>query len=388
MKDFEPMNRTKNIGAALIVALLAVIAFVIFRPGSEIAQPAEHAGESEEGHTEEEGVVRLTDEQIRTSEIDIITLEVGSLDAEIIAQGSVAPSPQGQAVLSAGAEGRVTRINKRLGDAVRSGDTVATIESREAAAISSDVAGAASRAELARTRFERERRLYEERVTARADLDTARAELQQATAEANRARQSAAASSVSGRFIAVTSPINGRVTAAPAVLGSYVTPQDELFRISNPNEIQIEAAVPAEDARRIASGDTARVETPEGEIAARVLAVTPAADLENRSAIVVLSPGANAGLVPGEYVRARIRARAGGTGSSGLVVPAEAIQSVEGRDVVFVRTPTGFRAQPVRTGARSGDRIEIVEGVAAGTEIAGRNAFLLKAELGRGETEH
>ncbi len=382
------MNRTKIIGATLIGALLLVLAFVFLRPGTDSGPPTEISTESEEGHSEEEGVIRLTDEQIRTSEIDIIALEAGSLAAEIIAQGSVAPSPQGQAVLSAGAEGRVTRINKRLGDAVQRGDTVATIESREAATISSDVAAAASRAELARTRFERERRLYEERVTARADLDTARAELQQATAEANRARQSAAASSVTGRFIAVRSPISGRVTSAPAVLGSYVTPQDELFRISNPNEIQIEVAVPAEDARRIASGDIARVETPEGEIAARVLAVTPAANLENRSAIVVLSPGANAGLVPGEYVRARIRTRSEGAGSSALVVPAEAVQSVEGRDVVFVRTPTGFRAQPVRTGARSGDRIEIVEGIAAGTHIAGRNAFLLKAELGRGEAEH
>lgn len=382
------MKNENIVKLLVVVIILAVVIAVMFSPAMRSEQSAPIADESEEDHAEEEGVVRLTDEQISTSDIEIIEVEAGSLDAEIIAQGSVAPSPQGQAVLSAGAEGRVSRINKRLGDFVRRGDTVATIESREAAAISSDVAAAASRAELARTRYERERRLFEERVTARADLETARAELQQATTEANRARQSAAASSVSGRFIAVRSPISGRITGAPAVLGSYVTPQDELFRISNPNEIQIEAAVPAEDARRIASGDSARVETPEGEIAARVLAVSPAADLESRSAIVVLSPGANAGLVPGEYVRARIRTRAGGAGSSALIVPAEAVQSVEGRDVVFVRTPTGFRAQPVRTGARSGDRIEIVEGIAAGTEIAGRNAFLLKSELGSGEVEH
>lgn len=382
------MKNENIVKLLVVVVILAVVIAVMFSPAMRSEQSAPIAGESEENHAEEEGVVRLTQEQISTSDIEIIEVEASSLDAEIIAQGSVAPSPQGQAVLSAGAEGRVSRINKRLGDFVRRGDTVATIESREAAAISSDVAAAASRAELARTRYEREQQLYEARVTARADLETARAELQQATAEANRARQSATASSVSGRFIAVRSPISGTITGAPAILGSYVTPQDELFRISNPNEIQIEVAVPAEDARRIASGDSARVETPEGEIAARVLAVSPAADLESRSAIVVLSPGANAGLVPGEYVRARIRTRAGGAGSSALVVPAEAVQSVEGRDVVFVRTPTGFRAQPVRTGARSGDRIEIVEGIAAGTEIAGRNAFLLKSELGSGEVEH
>lgn len=380
------MDTKKKIIAGAIVMLLVVIAiFAFFGPtGSDPADPPA----AEEDHAEEEGVVRLTEEQLAAADIELLTLELGSLEGEIIAQGSVAPAPRGQAVLSAGAEGRVARINKRLGDAVARGETVATIESREAAAISSDVGAAAARAELARTRYERERRLFEERVTARADLDTARAELDQALSEANRARQAATASNVSGRFIAVSSPISGRVTAAPAVLGSYVTPQDELFRISNPSEIQIEAAVPAEDARRIASGDTASIETPEGEIAAWVLAVTPAADFENRAAIVVLSPGANQGLVPGEYVRVRIRASRGGEARSALIVPAEAVQSVDGREVVFVRTPTGFRAQPVQTGARSGDRIEITSGIAAGTEIAGRNAFLLKAEMGRGEAEH
>lgn len=382
------MKNQYIIGAFVAVVMAALIIAVMFPPGFGWEQTALTVSESEESHAEEEGVVRLTGDQISTSDIEIVSVEASSLDSEIIAQGSVVPSPQGHAVLSAGAEGRVSRINKRLGDAVDRGEVVATIESREAAAISSDVSSAASRAQLARTRYERERRLFEEHVTARADLETARAELQQAEAEASRSRQAASASSVSGRFIAIRSPISGRVTAAPAVLGSYVTPQDELFRISDPNQIQIEAAVPPEDARKIAPGDPASVETPEGEIVARVLAVTPAADLENRAAIIVLSLGANADLVPGEYVRARIRPRADGTRSSVLVVPSEAVQSIEGRDVVFVRTPEGFRAQPIRIGARSGDRVEIVEGIAPGTRIAGRNAFLLKAELGRGEAEH
>src|SRR5690606_30090513 len=139
----------------------------------------------------------------------------------------------------AGAEGRVTRIQKRLGDSVRRGETIATIESREAAGISAEVTAAAARAGLAQSQLARERRLFDEKITARADLETARAENQQAAAEASRARQAAAASRVSGRYISVRSPIGGRITLAPAILGSYVTAQDELFRIANPDRIQI-----------------------------------------------------------------------------------------------------------------------------------------------------
>jgi membrane fusion protein, heavy metal efflux system len=130
------------------------------------------------------------------------------------------------------------------------------------------------------------------------------------------------------------------------------------------------------------------VEAPGGEITARVLSVTPTADVENRSATVVLAPASGAGLLPGEYVRVRIESRTQeGTGGA-LVVPAEAVQSVDGRDVVFVRTANGFKVQPVQVGARTSERVEILGGLAAGTRIAGRKAFLLKAELGRGEAEH
>ena len=383
------MNNRKWIIIAGLAIAFAVVLGVIFNGstgGSSENQGA--ANTVEENHSEEEGVVEMTEEQLRASEIGIFDVAPSSLDAEIIAQGSVAPSPQGQAILSAGAEGRVTSIKKRLGDAVRRGETVATIESREAAAISSEVTSAASRAALARSQMNREQRLYDEKITARADLETARAENQQAAAEARRASQAAIASGVSGRFIAVRSPIGGRITSSPAILGSYVTAQDELFRIANPNLIQIEAAVPAEDARKISTGAAATVETPEGEISARVLAVTPAADPENRAAIVVLAPASGARLVPGEYVRVRILQQATSDQSTALIVPAEAVQSVEGRNVVFVKTKSGFRARPVTTGAKSGGRIEIVDGLKAGEQIAGKNAFLLKSELGRGEAEH
>ena len=55
------------------------------------------------------------------------------------------------------------------------------------------------------------------------------------------------------------------------------------------------------------------------------------------------------------------------------------------RDVVFVRTTTGFQAVPVTVGQRSAGRAEIVSGLKPGQAIAARNAFLLKAELGKGE---
>ncbi|MBL7395928.1 efflux RND transporter periplasmic adaptor subunit, partial [Escherichia coli] len=88
-----------------------------------------------------------------------------------------------------------------------------------------------------------------------------------------------------------------------------------------------------------------------------------------------------AGLQPGLAVRVRLLP-ARGDFTKSIVVPEDAVQSLEGRDVVFIRTAQGFRAVGVRLGQRSAGRVEIVSGLQAGQAIATRNAFLLKAELG------
>jgi membrane fusion protein, heavy metal efflux system len=118
-------------------------------------------------------------------------------------------------------------------------------------------------------------------------------------------------------------------------------------------------------------------------IEGRVRSITPSLDAETRTATAVLDLP-SLGLQPGQSVRARIIPQRT-SASKAIVVPDEAVQSVEGRDVVFVRTAKGFAAHPVTVRQRSAGRAEIVSGLTAGQVIAARNAFLLKAELGKGE---
>ena len=74
-------------------------------------------------------------------------------------------------------------------------------------------------------------------------------------------------------------------------------------------------------------------------------------------------------------------------GPSAIVIPDEAVQNVDGRDVVFIRTAKGFVVQPVVVAARSAGRASIVSGLQAGQSVATRNAFLLKAELAKGSED-
>lgn len=330
----------------------------------------------------------MTPAAIKDAGVVTETITAGGLGAEIVSQAIVSPSPTGEAIVTARAGGAVTRILKRLGDPVRAGEALAVVESRDAAQIAADRTAAGAKAVLAQKSLARERYLYDQKVSARVDLEQAQAEAASAAAEAQRARVAAGAANITsdGRGVVLASPISGRVTSMKVSLGAFVQPETELFRVADPRQIQINAAVGAADASRLAAGDKALVELPDGRtVEARVRAVTPTLSGETRAATAVLDVAGGV-LQPGLAVRVRMMPSRSAT-TNAIVVPEEAVQSVNGRDVVFVRTANGFRATPITTGQRSAGRIEIASGLEAGRAIATRNAFLLKAELGKGAGE-
>ena len=190
------------------------------------------------------------------------------------------------------------------------------------------------------------KKLFDAKVTARQDLEGAQAALAAAEAEARRSQSAASAAKVSGdgRTLGVVSLISGRVTKADAKLGSYVLAGTELFRVSDPNRIQINASVLAADARRIKPGDTAVIELLGGEtVTAVVRSATPSLDPDSKTATIVLSPQGIGGLTAGQGLRARIKPRGGGD-SALIALPEEAVQTVEGKEVVFVKTAKGFQS--------------------------------------------
>lgn len=328
--------------------------------------------------------IKIGDEGIRNSAIELASVNAGEVSAAIPASATVEATPDAEAALTARAAGTVTRIFKRIGDPVRSGETLALVESRDASSIVADRSAAAARVALASKKVSRERSLVSQGVSARADLETAQAELAVAQADARRAIAAAGAARVAsdGRSVAVVSPISGRVTALAGKLGSFVAAETELFRVADPTRLQITASLPPADAARIRAGDRVELTTNDGQTAAgRVRSATGVVDPNSRQSTVVIEPSAGTSLlVPGQLAHAQIFA-SGGASRTGLMIPQDAVQTFGERTVVFIRVRGGFRAATVTTGLRSGGRVEIVSGLKPGSTIATTNAFLLKAEL-------
>ena len=375
-------------GAAIGLVAAAALGFGAARLTQSPAPapaPTEAAAPAKPSNT-----VAMTQQALSASQITVAPAASGELDAAILASATVEATPDAEAVLTARAPGTVSRIMVRIGDLVRAGQTLALVESRDASQIAADRSAASARVTLAARQLERERGLLAQGVTPRADYEAAQANLAVAQADARRASAAAGAARVSGdgRSVAVVSPVSGRVTNAGANLGQFVAAETELFRVADPRRLQITASVPPADAGRVREGDRVELTTTDGrKIEGRVRSSTGVVDPQSRTATVIITPTSGGStLAPGQLVQARILA-SGGAAKSGVMVPQDAVQTLGSDTVVFVRTGQGFRAQPVQVGSRSGGMVAITGGLAAGTQIATTNAFLLKAEIEKESAE-
>ena len=326
--------------------------------------------------------VKIPAEYLAAASIAVEAVSGGGLEAEILTAGTVVAPPNSEAIIVARASGTLARVNRQLGDTVRAGDVLAQVSSMEAATMAADRSVANAKVELARKTYARESSLFKQGVTPRQEMEAAQAALAVAQSEAQRASSVANAAHVSadGKSVSVVSPIAGRITAQTATLGGFVQPQTELFHVAGGGNLLVEAALPAADIGRVAVGDKATIIAAGGApVAATVRSVTPTVSGSTRAATVVLTPVSSVRqLISGEGVQARLLVK---NGAPGMVVPEDAVQNVDGHDVLFVRTKDGFRVQPVLVGARSRGVAQIVSGVRAGELVATRNAFLVKADM-------
>lgn len=403
-------RKTVLIGAS-VIALIGAAAFYALFSSSENAStphseaehthddggPHDHEGEhqSQDGDhddhgSETEGEVELTSQQIREAAIVIASVQQGAT-ASLVLPATVAARPDSIAEIDARASGIVTDVRKTLGDPVEKGEIIARLESAQAATLAAAQSTAQARLIQQQALYDRERRLFEQNVTAREELEAAQANLDIARSELSRAEAAAQAAGVDadGRSVAVISPLSGRITAAKIALGSYVNAGAELYRAVDPNGLQIEVAVPASDIARLQLGDLATFKVPRGlSMSAKIRSITPSLDVENRTAIAVLPlPSGTFNLQPGSFLSVRLQL-SGETDSNLVVVPEDAVQTIDGETVVFVRTDHGFLMQRVRTGGRSAGQVTILSGLQPGQQIAAKNAFLLKGELEKEEAGH
>lgn len=353
---------------------------------SKEPEKPEEAGEAKAP----EGVVDLNGQQIRAAGIQLVRPSVGGSGGAIELPATIEGDPQGIQIVSAAIGGRVVTLSRNLGQTVRRGDTLAVIESREAAQLKGDIEAARARSALAQSNLRREQRLFAERVSPEQDLIAARTAATEANIALRQAQQQLSAAGYGGgalNRIALPSPISGQIIARSAMLGQTVAADAELYRVANLSTVSLSVSLAAADAGKVRPGSRVEVTAPGRSGEARVTFVSPVLDQQTRLVPVIATLDNRGGQWRvGESIKASIQL-AGSTGSTTITIPQIALQSVEGKPVVFVRTPSGFRATPVTPGPVNGDQVTILAGLTGREQIAATNSFTLKAELGKSAAE-
>lgn len=350
-------------------------------------------GESEEGE-HAEGVIPLSAEQIAAAGIKVAAVGPGQLAREVSVPGKIVAAADRMAQIVPKVGGTVTEARKNLGDIVQKGEILALIESREMAESVADYLAAKRAEELARTTFNREKGLWDKKITAEQDYLSAKNAHQEAKIKLDLSKQKLQAlgqdgeitSNGNSRFHELRSPLPGRVIARELTLGEYVDTTHSAFTVADLSVVWVETAIAPGDLPFVKEGLTANVVGSGGKAEGKLIFVSPAIDPETRAAKAIIElDNAEGKWRPGEFANAAIATSAQ---ESELILPKEAVQSLNGKPAVFVRTAQGFEKRDVTTGREDSRHVEILSGVSFGEPVAISSTFTLKAELGKAEAEH
>jgi Cu(I)/Ag(I) efflux system membrane fusion protein/cobalt-zinc-cadmium efflux system membrane fusion protein len=182
-------------------------------------------------------------------------------------------------------------------------------------------------------------------------------------------------------IVTFRAPANGVLVEKAAVKGMRVMPGQMLFRIADLSSVWVEADVYERDLAAVRVGQRATVTFeayPGEEFSDRAAYVYPALNEATRTARVRFALANRGGrLRPGMYATVVIT----GAGGDVLSVPSNAVLDSGTEQVAFVAQGDGrFVPRPVKVGRRSADRVEVLDGLKDGEEVATGATFFLDSE--------
>jgi membrane fusion protein, multidrug efflux system len=280
--------------------------------------------------------------------------------------------------VSADLPGTVDRIAFDSGRAVRAGDILAELDTRQERA---QLAAIEAQRDLARLNYDRMKGLLGQRVISQAEFDRAVAEQKQTDAQVGEIHATIHRKTI-------RAPFSGILGIRQVNLGQYLAAGDPLVPLQSLDPIYVNFGVPQQEIGQIRIGHRIKITADDASAAAfagRVTALDSLVDKTTRNVQVqatLANPGGK--LRPGMFVQTELSL---GSSRSVVTLPATAINYASFGDSVFVvtdlkgqngRTYRGVRQQFVKLGGTRGDQVAITSGVNTGEEIVTSGVFKLR----------
>lgn len=350
-------------------------------------------------------------ESLPPREVRVTRAETGQLARTVAVSGTLAADEEAE--LGPKVAGRLSSLVVDLGDRVRRGQVLARLsptdfelrvrqarnaleQARAQLGLAPDSSAGSvepsetalvkqAAANLTQARLTRDRmaRLLQQQLIPQQDFDAAEAALQVAEArhqeaiETARTRQALIGQRQSELEIArqqladsvLTAPFDGMIRERLAGVGDYVTVGSPVVVLVRIHPLRLRLEVPEREAADVSTGQPVQL-TVEGtrEVhTGRVARISPAIREESRTLLVEAEvPNPSGELRPGAFAKAEIVTR---SGEPAVLVPVASVVSFAGIEKVLAVEDGKAVEKRVRTGRRAGERVEILEGAAAGDTV-------------------
>ena len=358
---------------------------------------ADPAAAKKDEHADEEAALTLTTEEAARAGVKVDAVKPEPLGETLTVTATVRPDQDRVARVAPRIEGRVVSVPAKLGDRVRAGQTMATLDSVAVGEAHASWTQSQADLRIAESDFKRAEALNAEEIIPRKDFLRAQADRDKAAAavraQADRLRLLGGSAGAEGRDIsgfAVTAPFAGTVIEKKVTLGDLGTPAEPMFTLADLSRVWVQADLPEAALAKVRVGAQARVTTtayPGETFKGRVGYIGAALDKDTRTVAARIEvPNGDGRLKPEMF--ATVTIEVAGERREVISLPDAAIVLMQGQPSVFVYEQGAYVQRLVEPGDRTGGRTVVKAGLAAGEQVVIAGTYELKARKLKSQLGH
>lgn len=219
-----------------------------------------------------DGLIMVTKAQFDQVGMELGTLQEKEFPILVKAAGIIDVPPENRSVVSATMGGYIKTLPFLIGDAVRKGQVLLSIENPEFVTLQQDYMEVIGQLDYLRSEYNRQKTMFDENITSQKSFLKAESEYKTAQAKYNGLNKHLVMLHISPEnveagnvtsTVTIFSPISGSITQVNVTKGSYVAPCTTIVEIIDNDHIHIELSVFEKDIMKIKKGQEIEFKIPE-----------------------------------------------------------------------------------------------------------------------------
>ena len=325
-----------------IYKILALFTFVILSScGGAEKQSNENAASDE--NTDDR--IQISQEQFDQNNMKLDVIKEMEFPVMITTSGMIDVPPENRAVVSATMGGYIKRTPLLIGDRVRKGQLLVTIENPEFVNLQQEYMEVNGQLSYLKAEYDRQQTMVEEKISSQKSFLKAESDYKTAIARYNGLRKQLSMLNLSAEQVekgvissvaSIFAPIDGSITKVNVSKGTFVSPSVSIMEIINNDHIHLELSVFEKDIMKVKKGQLVEFRIPESStetFKAEIHLVGTSID-ENRTIKVHahLEDEKEANFLTGMFVEANINTDS----SKQKAFPTDAIGVIDDQTYVLV----------------------------------------------------